>query len=79
MGAKKVAGKSAGRGRPSGGLSEVLYVRITPAMAGALSALCARAESDTGFPVSTADMVRKLVTDGISRATPSTPGRRVGT
>jgi hypothetical protein len=51
------------RGRPAKGLDRVLYIRISEPMAQGLADLCAAKERETGFPVSTSDMIRKLIAD----------------
>jgi hypothetical protein len=54
------------RGRPSRGLSEDrVYLRLTKELGSKLRDLCAKQQQATGYPVSLADVVRKILTDAL--------------
>ena len=55
------------RGRPKKGMDRVIYLRVSDELARRLEAFCAQTESRTGLPVSTSDMVRKILSDALSR------------
>lgn len=60
----KVQGRR--RGRPSKNLERVIYVRVAEKLYEDLSALCVSTEKKTGFPVTIADMVRKIITNAVN-------------
>ncbi len=61
---KKATKKGAqGRGRPSTGCSEVLYVRVTPATLKRLLQCCSDHHKKTGIRASPPEMVRKILAD----------------
>jgi hypothetical protein len=53
-------------GRPSEGLTETLYVRITPDLAEGLEAARKRIEAETGICLGKASLVRVLLTRGMA-------------
>lgn len=67
MKAKKPVKPARTRGRPSDGLSEVLYIRVTPEQSARIAGLLERERQKTGYKLSMADLVRRIFFEALKR------------